>query len=51
MHGSKHYANMLFENNEEIAGVLNLDMIAYDPDTPDIDVITNLGSKSGLPKQ
>ena len=45
LHGSKHYANMLYENSEEIAGVLNLDMIAYDPDTPDIDVITNLGSE------
>ncbi|HGJ66569.1 TPA: M20/M25/M40 family metallo-hydrolase [bacterium] len=45
LHGSKHYASMLFNNNEEIAGVLNLDMIGYDPDIPDIDVITNLGSE------
>jgi hypothetical protein len=45
LHGSTHYANMVAKNNETIAGVLNLDMIAYDPDTPDIDVITNLGSE------
>lgn len=45
LHGSKHYASMILENNEEIAGILNFDMIAYDPDTPDMDIIANLGSE------
>jgi hypothetical protein len=45
LHGSKHYANKMWENKEEIAGVLDFDMIAYDPDTPDIDIVANLGSE------
>ncbi|MGB9596764.1 MAG: M20/M25/M40 family metallo-hydrolase [Candidatus Poribacteria bacterium] len=45
LHGSRYYSKKLAEANEEIAGVINLDMIGYDPDTPDIDIITNLGSE------
>ena len=41
LHGSIHYAKLADEREENIAGVLNLDMIAYDPDTLDIDVIAN----------
>jgi hypothetical protein len=45
LHGSKHYTNLVAENGEDIAGVLNFDMIAYDPDVLDIDIITNAGSE------
>jgi hypothetical protein len=45
LHGSKHYTELAAENGEDIAGVLNFDMIAYDPDQPDIDVITNAASE------
>ena len=45
LHGSRHYTRMTAENGEDIAGVLNLDMIAYDPDEPDIDIITNMDSE------
>jgi|GEM_PF-1194859 len=45
LHGSKHYTKLAAEHGEDIAGVLNFDMIAYDPDTPDIDIITNAGSE------
>jgi len=45
LHGSRYYSKKLAESKEEIAGVINLDMIGYDPDTPDIDVVTNLGSE------
>ncbi len=45
LHGSRYYSKKLAESEEEIAGVINLDMIGYDPDTPDIDIITNLGSE------
>lgn len=45
LHGSKHYANMAFENKDDILGVINLDMIAYDPDIPDIDIVSNAGSE------
>jgi hypothetical protein len=45
LHGSKHYAKMMAENGADIAGVMNFDMIAYDPDELDIDIITNMGSE------
>jgi hypothetical protein len=45
LHGSKHYTKLAAENGEDIAGVLNFDMIAYDPDQPDIDVISNAASE------
>jgi len=45
LHGSKHYTSMAAENGEDIAGVINLDMIAYDPDELDIDLITNMNSE------
>ncbi len=44
LHGSKHYAKLALDNNYEIAGVFNLDMIAYDPNVIDIDIITNQDS-------
>ncbi len=44
LHGSKHFARLALENNYEIAGVFNLDMIAYDPNIVDIDIITNQDS-------
>ncbi len=45
LHGSKHYTELAAENGEDIAGVLDFDMIAYDPDQPDMDVITNAASE------
>jgi len=45
LHGSIHYAGQAFDNDANIAGVLNLDMIAYDPDLQDIDLVTNEGSE------
>ncbi len=45
LHGSEHYTKLAAENGEDIAGVLNFDMIAYDPDQPDIDVISNTASE------
>jgi hypothetical protein len=45
LHGSKHYTKKLWDNKEEIAGDLQLDMIAYSPETPNIDVVANLGSE------
>ena len=45
LHGSKHYTKLAFESGENIAGVLNLDMIAYDPDILDIDIITDADSE------
>ncbi|MGQ9609362.1 MAG: M20/M25/M40 family metallo-hydrolase [bacterium] len=44
LHGSKHFAKLALQNNYEIAGVFNLDMIAYDPNVIDIDIITNQDS-------
>lgn len=41
LHGSKHFAKLSAEKGYEIIGVLNLDMIAYDVDLPDIDIITD----------
>ena len=41
MFGSKHYARLAAEAGHKIIGVLNLDMIAYDPDMLDIDIVTN----------
>jgi len=45
LHGSLHYAKLAAEREENIAGVLNLDMIAYDPDMLDIDVIADEASE------
>jgi hypothetical protein len=45
LHGSKHYTELAAGNGEDIAGVLDFDMIAYDPDQPDIDVISNAASE------
>jgi hypothetical protein len=45
LHGSKHYAKLIAEDGENIAGVINFDMIAYDPDTLDIDIIANANSE------
>ena len=45
MFGSKHYAQAAAASGDEIAGVINLDMIAYDPDELDIDVVTNEDSQ------
>jgi len=45
LHGSIHYAKLADESEENIAGVLNLDMIAYDPNLLDIDVVTNEASE------
>ena len=41
MFGSKHYAGESWKLNHKIAGVLNLDMLGYDPDEPDIDIVSN----------
>ena len=45
LHGSIHYANEAAGRNENILGVLNLDMIAYDPDMLDVDIVTNEASE------
>ena len=45
LHGSEHYASLMAASGEDIAGVLNFDMIAYDPNMLDIDIITNAGSE------
>ena len=41
MFGSKHYAGDAAALGDRIAGVINLDMIAYDPDELDIDIVAN----------
>lgn len=43
--GSQHYVKLAVERGDDIAGALNFDMIAYDPDTPDIDIVANPGSE------
>jgi hypothetical protein len=45
LHGSIHYARLADEREEDIAGVLNLDMIAYDPNVLDVDVVANAASE------
>jgi hypothetical protein len=45
LHGSKHYTELAAERGESISGVLNFDTIAYDPDAPDIDIVTNAASE------
>ena len=45
MQGSIYYTGIAAEREENITGVLNLDMIAYDPNTPDIDVLANEASE------
>jgi hypothetical protein len=45
LHGSRYYAKKVYDAKEEIAGIIDLDMIGYDPDTLDMDIITNLGSE------
>lgn len=45
MFGSKHYANNALILNYKIAGVLNLDMLGYDPNELDIDITANEDSE------
>jgi hypothetical protein len=45
MFGSKHYASNAFSLGYSIAGVLNLDMLGYDPNELDIDVVADEGSE------
>lgn len=45
LHGSAHYAALAAESGEDIAGVINLDMIAYDPDELDVDLVANINSE------
>lgn len=45
MFGSKHYAKLASSSGEKIAGVISLDMIAYDPDELDIDIVSNEDSQ------
>jgi len=47
--GSRHYAEEALREGDQIAGVLNLDMIAYADSLPeDLDVVTNSGRACGL---
>jgi len=39
LHGSYHYAYEAYENNENIAGVLNVDMIGYAEDEEDVSYV------------
>jgi len=45
MFGSKHYAQDASALGHQIAGVIDLDMIGYDPNEPDIAVVTNENSE------
>jgi hypothetical protein len=45
MFGSKDYAKKAFSLNQQIAGVIDLDMIGYDPDELDIDITTDQDSE------
>jgi len=45
MFGSKHYAQNAFALGHQIAGVIDLDMIGYDPNEPDIAVVTDENSE------
>ena len=45
MFGSKHYARDARTLGHQIAGVINLDMIAYDPDEFDVDIVTDEDSQ------
>jgi hypothetical protein len=45
MFGSKHFAKDASDLGHQIAGVINLDMIGYDPDEPDIATLTNEDSE------
>ncbi len=45
LYGSWVNANKAAANGDSIVCMFNLDMIAYDPDAPDIDVITNQASE------
>jgi hypothetical protein len=45
MFGSKHYAMSAAALGNRIVGVINLDMIAYDPDELDVDVVANEDSQ------
>lgn len=45
MFGSKDYAKKLASRGGNIAGVINLDMIGFDPDELDIDIIANYDSE------
>ncbi len=45
MFGSKDYAKKAFFQGHKIAGVINIDMIGFDPDELDIDIIANYDSE------
>ncbi|MEK7397227.1 MAG: M28 family metallopeptidase, partial [Candidatus Poribacteria bacterium] len=45
MFGSKDYAKKAFSLNQQIVGVINLDMIGYDPNELDIDIIADQDSE------
>lgn len=45
MFGSKDYAKKAFSLNQQIVGVINLDMIGYDPNELDIDIIADQDSQ------
>lgn len=45
MFGSKHFAKDASALGHQIAGVINLDMIGYDPNEPDIAILTNEDSE------
>jgi len=45
MFGSKHYASAAAAFGEQIAGVINLDMIGYDPNELDIDIVSDEDSQ------
>ena len=45
MFGSKHYAKTATTSGDQIAGVINIDMIGYDPDKLDIDIVANEDSQ------
>jgi len=45
MFGSKHHAKIAAEAGERIGGVINVDMIGYDPDELDIDIVSNEDSQ------
>jgi len=45
MFGSKDYAKKASSRGQKIAGVINIDMIGFDPDELDIDIIANYDSE------
>lgn len=45
MFGSKDYVKKVASRGQQIAGVINIDMIGFDPDKLDIDIIANYDSE------